>query len=78
MKKHVSFLYLNHRGKTQFREVFPKSIWFGKSPYYQGENWYMKAWCRDRKADRDFLMAKIIDWNENAGNPVGITIGVKV
>jgi predicted DNA-binding transcriptional regulator YafY len=66
----VRFIYKNHEGIIDGRTVIPQRWWFGISQYHHGEQWFMHAFCLDRKAYRDFAQADISEW-ENRPLPPG-------
>lgn len=56
--KVISVRYTNHRGITEVRQIVPTTIWFGKSQYHEGEQWFMEAVALDRDgATRDFALS---------------------
>lgn len=59
MSKVLTFSYLNHRGEKSFRNVVPENIWFGTSKYHAKEQWFMRAFCKDRQDWRDFALGDI-------------------
>lgn len=50
----LQFFYRNHRGDTRVRRAVPESIWFGKSPYYEHEQYFITALDLDKRETRDF------------------------
>lgn len=59
----VQFTYCNHDEKVSIRIVIPQRWWFGELPqYYQGHHWFLRAYCLDRKAWRDFAQTRIEGW----------------
>lgn len=48
--------YTNWRGETAERTIVPINIWYGVSEYHEGEQWFVKAVCRERGEVRDFAM----------------------
>ncbi len=59
----VSFLYVNHRGKTETRHVRPIRIWYGSTAWHTDPGWMLEAFCLDRQATRDFSMSGILgEW----------------
>lgn len=55
----LRFVYTNHRGETAERTVSPFSVWFGTTPEHPTPQWFLIAFCHDRKADRSFAMKDI-------------------
>ena len=49
-------VYTNWRGETAERTIVPINIWYGISEYHEGEQWFVKAVCRERGEVRDFAM----------------------
>ena len=49
-------VYTNWRGETAERTIVPINIWYGVSEYHEGEQWFVKAVCRERGEVRDFAM----------------------
>ena len=55
-------VYKNHRGEIGTRCILPRKVWWGTSEYHEGAQWFLKAWCEDRKDYRDFAMKDIMKW----------------
>lgn len=58
----VRITYTNHRGATEVREVVPAFWWYGTSSYHGGEQYFMQAYCKSRKAFRDFAFKDNKSW----------------
>jgi predicted DNA-binding transcriptional regulator YafY len=58
----VVFSYKNHRGEIATRTVIPLSFHFGTTPYYRKEQWLVRAWCCERRAQRVFAMNELQYW----------------
>ena len=52
-KKVISFIYYNSNGEKAKREVEPYQLWF------KSRNWYVKAYCREKKDLRVFKISRI-------------------
>ena len=53
----IAVRYTNWRGETRIRRVVPLRIFWGKSPFHEGEQWFME--CHDVEhgyADRHFAL----------------------
>lgn len=61
----LTFDYTNHRGVTFRRRVYPTLIYFGDHAAYDGEHWFMEAFCLDRQEHRTFAMHKMKDIEED-------------
>lgn len=48
--------YRNWRGEVSTRTITPITVWWGKSEYHEGEQWFLRAYDHDRNAKRDFAM----------------------
>lgn len=58
-RKAVTIDYTNYRGERGLRLVIPAEIWFGKTEYHPLEQWLLKAFDVEKKADRDFALGDI-------------------
>ena len=58
----VSILYRNHRDETAYRTIQPIEIWFGFTKWHRSPQWLLRAIDVDKKAERDFAMCDILDW----------------
>lgn len=87
-KKVISFIYYNSNGEKTKRKVEPYQLWF------KSRNWYVKAYCREKKDLRVFKVSRIrelevteeyfdIEWqckekNVNCEMPKTITILLEI
>lgn len=55
----MTFDYTNHEGKREVRHVLVRDIYLGSTEYYPNEQWLLKAYCLDRKAERFFAMSEV-------------------
>ncbi len=60
----VEIDYTNHRGMRAKRRVTPGCLWFGVSPYHEGEQWFLRAWDLGKDEGRDFAMKHVHGWRE--------------
>jgi len=60
MNKNITFSYRNWRGEVEDRTVIPINIWFGHTVHHPVDQWFLTAYCTDRRANRDFAMADIL------------------
>lgn len=51
--------YTNHRGVLETRKVLPFKVRFGSTEWHKEEQWLLKAWCYERKAEREFAVKDI-------------------
>jgi len=58
----LEFQYLTYRNVEELRRVVPMDLVFEESPYYpmHGKEWFLRAWCLDRQAERRFMMSRIM------------------
>ena len=56
----LRFIYRNWRGEIAERRVRPLTIWYGRSPWHAGEQWFMAAIDDENGNRRDFAMAEIL------------------
>ena len=52
-KNVISFFYYNSRGEKTFRTAEPYQLWFKQN------NWYMKAYCREKEDFRIFKVSRM-------------------
>lgn len=64
----LTFLYKNHRDEVALRNVFPISVRFGTTEWHPEAQWLLRAFDRDKQAEREFAMRDI---NPLAAPPVG-------
>lgn len=57
----LKFTYTNWRGETAERTVLPLQIQFGTTPEHPEPTWLLYSICQDRKANRSFMMSKMLD-----------------
>lgn len=50
-------LYTNYKGETAKRRLVPVNIFYGTSEFHEGEQWFIRGWCLDRQAFRDFALS---------------------
>lgn len=63
--KVVEFTYENYRGVTEIRRVVPQGTLFGTTLHHPGKKqWFLRAWCLERQAQRYFAFADISGWAE--------------
>lgn len=55
----LRFRYRNHRGERADRDVAPHCLFFGTTDYHPDKQWFLTAWCADRKEWRDFALRDI-------------------
>jgi hypothetical protein len=58
----VYILYKNWRGETAWRQIIPRSIWFGWTEYHQDHQWLLKAYDCGKGSNRDFAMKDVLEW----------------
>ncbi len=60
----VEVVYENHRGEVGNRRITPLHVWFGTTQWEADRTpqWLLHVYCHDRKAYRDFAMARIREW----------------
>jgi hypothetical protein len=58
----VRMVYKNHDGLVQVRTVQVLGQWRGLSPHHPGEpeQWFVRAFCADGKAERDFAVKNVV------------------
>lgn len=56
MMPDLVFVYTNYRGEREIRHVKPISVWYGSTEYHPKSQWFLKAHCYDRDAERDFAL----------------------
>lgn len=55
----LKFVYINYRGEKKERKVIPIKIWYGHTEYHPKDQWLLKAFDIDKKAERDFAVKDI-------------------
>lgn len=58
----ASFEYVNYKGEMGIRQVFPRYLWFGKTPWHPAPQWFLRAYDCNKREYRDFAMCDIIRW----------------
>jgi 5-methylcytosine-specific restriction protein A len=60
----IRFIYMNHRGETDMRQVVPERFFFGTTEHHAyPPAWMLVGFDHDRQAERHFLLSNIIDWH---------------
>ncbi|MDP3148201.1 MAG: hypothetical protein Q8N83_03630 [Ignavibacteria bacterium] len=59
----VKICYTNYRGETNFREIIPIKIWFGKTDWHPEEGWLMDVYDINKKAERSLSIKDIKLWD---------------
>lgn len=62
-KKAIKILYTNWRGETAIRTIIPLEIIFASTEWHPEEQWLLKAYDLDKKAERSFACKDIKDWD---------------
>ena len=60
----VRFTYTNYRGEVAERHVLPRSIVFMSTPHHPDEQWILRGYDLDKKAERHFALKDLRDWRE--------------
>ena len=60
------FLYRNHRGEEALRRVVPMSIRFGATEWHPKDQWLLRAFDLEKRAEREFAMADILRVDGNS------------
>jgi predicted DNA-binding transcriptional regulator YafY len=61
-KKAVKIGYTNYKGETAERTIIPLELWFGSTEYHEEEQWLLKAFDLEKKAERNFAVKDIKSW----------------
>jgi len=61
-KKAVKIIYTNYKSETAERTIIPLELWFGSTEYHKEEQWLLKAFDLDKKAERNFAVKDIKSW----------------
>jgi predicted DNA-binding transcriptional regulator YafY len=56
----VIFVYENWRGVIERRRVTPIEIVFGEDDHHDEAQWFLRAYCHDRQAERMFAIEDIV------------------
>lgn len=57
--KTVTIVYKNWRGVIEERKVTVLEFFDGSTPYHKEFQTFMKAWCHERRSERDFAVNDI-------------------
>lgn len=60
----LRFRYTNYKDETSDREVIPLQVEYGVTPEHKTPCWLLRSWCMDRKAERSFIMSKMLNVHE--------------
>lgn len=55
----VRFRYRNHAGKEAVRHVIPRRIFYGKTAHHPEVQWFLVAWCFERRGERHFALKDV-------------------
>jgi predicted DNA-binding transcriptional regulator YafY len=58
-QRKIQIVYKNYKNEVSTRNVIPSKIWYGSTEYHLAEQWFMRAWDLDKKAERDFALVDI-------------------
>ena len=61
-KQIVKIIYTNYKGETAERTIIPLELWFGSTEYHKEEQWLLKAFDLEKKAERNFAVKDIKSW----------------
>ena len=61
-KKAVTMNYTNWQDETEVRHIIPLELFFGKTEWHPEEQWLIKAYDLDKKAERSFALKDIHTW----------------
>jgi len=61
-KKTVKIIYTNYKGETAERTIIPIELWFGSTEYHPEEQWLLKAFDVEKKAERNFAVKDVKGW----------------
>ena len=56
----LQFQYKNWLGKVSIRTVIPYEIWFGSTEFHKKEQYLLRAFDMDKKAERNFALKDVI------------------
>ncbi len=63
-KKQIVLIdYTNYKEERALRRVLPIKVFFGVTIRHPQPQWFLRALCLERQADRDFPLAKIHAWH---------------
>jgi len=57
--KQITINYTNWKGATADRVVVPIKIWFGKTQWHPGEQWFLTAFDVSKQTEREFALKDI-------------------
>jgi hypothetical protein len=63
----VKILYTNWEGETRWRQVKPRSIYFGATEHHPEPQWLMNAMDMESLKYKDFAMRGIQEWRQPDG-----------
>lgn len=52
--------YVNWRNERSLRRILPKEFFFGPTPHHEKPQWFVKAYCLERRAYRTFALTNIL------------------
>ncbi len=58
----ITIEYTNHRGETAYRDIVPEKLRYGRSPFHEGEQWFLEGKDIFKQADRSFACCDIHYW----------------
>ena len=58
-KMAIKVVYRNWRGKGAIRNVLPLKVWYGSTEWHKGQQWLIRVYDLDKKANRDYTLN---DW----------------
>lgn len=58
----LRFTYTNYRGETAERQVIPREVFFGSTPAHPEQQWFLRAYDLDRRAERSFAIRDIVSF----------------
>ena len=61
-ERQVRISYTNHRGEYAERVIQPREMWFGKTVWHPGEQWFVIAHDVEKDATRYFAIKDIDGW----------------
>lgn len=76
--KMIQILYTNHRGETSVRQILPIEIVFISTEWHSNQQWLLRAYDFNRKAERRFALQNIHAWSTNVVEPIRVGVGIMV
>lgn len=58
----VYILYTNYKGKTAWRHIEPRTLYFGRTHFHPEDQWLLQALDLDKGVMRDFAVKDITAW----------------